>query len=417
MKSLKPLLSMMVYLILFGCTNEEINAVDIMQDVKEKNDPTDNQLNYPILSDKELIIEYPHDYPEYQKQILRNDHRIISYETCDCSDKQIEKWVFQNGINIEEEEEQITATGIGVENEFYYQNTHTTPDSLHVTNTEQSDLLIASNIVPNYTSITIAVLDTGIDLNLLPNTGPFLFRRRPNPPRCMENGEQEISGWDFVNHDNNPHDDNGHGTIVSGIIKSNLHDQKITDYEILPVKVFNHEGEGSYFDLLCGYRYAASKPSVSIINMSFGWYHKNGRLLKKYISQNNDILHITSAGNDYNDNDKVRHNPSSYNRQNIAAIGSINATRTEIADFSNYGETSVDFLSLGDMITFIDNNGVNYVASGTSYAAPFVTTKSAIQYLNGITDPVDILNQLRINATELSPGIFLPVRCRRKIID
>ncbi len=416
LNSLLPLL--VTYLVLMGCTREEINTIDLGQKINVKNNTTYSEVSGPVESATELIIEYPKDRftTEDQRDNLRKKHGVIRYETCDCSNKQIEKWVFGDGVNIEEEEAEIQDKGIDVENEFYYNNSYPIPSNLAVTNVEQSIALIKSNIVSAPTKITLATLDTGIDLNQLPNTGPFLYQLRPNESGCVENGKRELSGWDFVNHDNNPHDDNGHGTIVTGIIKSGLSSNP-NDFEILPVKVFDHEGEGSYFTLLCGYKYATSKPSVSIINMSFGWYYKRGRLLNRYISENDHILHVTSAGNDSINNDIEPHFPSSYRQTHSVAIGSINATKTEIAQFSNYGTSSVDFLSLGDQVIFYDNNGDKYLVSGTSYAAPFVTAKSAIQFIDGYRNPEDILKQLVTNATPLDPNITLPVRCKDKIID
>ncbi len=416
LNSLLPLL--VTYLVLLGCTREEINTIDLGQKINVKNNTAYNEVSGPVVSATELIIEYPKDRftTESERANLRHQFGVIRYETCDCSNKQIEKWVFEGGVNIEEEEADITDKGIDVENEFYYTNTHTIPSNLAVTSIEQSIALIKSNIVSAPTKITLAILDTGIDLNQLPNTGPFLYQLRPNESGCVENGKRELSGWDFVNHDNNPHDDNGHGTIVTGIIKSGL-SSNTNDFEILPVKIFDHKGEGSYFTLLCGYKYATSKPSVSIINMSFGWYYKKGRLLNRYISENDHILHVTSAGNDSINNDIEPHFPSSYRHAHSAAIGSINANKTDIAEFSNYGTSNVDFLSLGDSVIFYDINGEKYIVFGTSYAAPFVTAKSTIQFIDGYRNPLDILKQLHANATPLDPGIFVPVRCNDKVID
>ncbi len=410
---------LMICIMLLGCSEEEVKDSDLGQNVNEKDSIVYSDVIGPIESTNELIIEYPEDRytSDIQRATLRQKHGVIQYETCDCSNKQIEKWVFGAGVNIEEEQSEITDKGIDVENEFYYNNSYPIPTGLTVTDIEQDLAILKSNIVSNPSKLTIATLDTGIDLNHLPNTGPFLYKLRPNESGCVENGKQEISGWDFVNHDNNPHDDNGHGTIVNGIIKSGLSGNYSNNYEILPVKVFDHNGEGSYFNLLCGYKYATSKPSVSIINMSFGWYYKKGRLLRRYISENNDILHITSAGNDTSNNDIDPHYPSSYRHNHTVAIGSIDATKTRLADFSNYGTSSVDFLSLGENIIFNDSNGDKYIVSGTSYAAPFVTVKSVIQFIDGYTLPSDILQQLHANATPLDPSITLPVRCSDKIID
>ena len=406
-------------LILLGCSTEEIDDTDLTNKIKQETNKNSNQISPPVVSPNELIIEYPkdEDISDAAKAMIRQEHGVIAYETCNCSNQQIEKWKFGTGINIEEEEVLIQDRGIDVEHEFYYQNSYPSVD-LNITNIEQNLSLISANMVSSASKITIAVLDTGIDLNLLPNTGPFLYRLRPQEQRCKENGILELSGWDFVNKDNNPHDDNGHGTIVTGIIKDNLNINHRGDFEILPVKVFDHNGEGSYFNLLCGYTYAADKSAVSIINMSFGWYHRPGRLLNKHIAENNHILHITSAGNDTSNNDSLNHFPSSYRHLYSLAIGSINTSTSEISDFSNFGKTSVDFLSLGDSIPFFDNSNKEYTVSGTSYAVPFVTAKSAKHYIEGNNSPFTMINQLFINATPIPAGSeLLPVKCNNKIID
>src|SRR6185503_13565073 len=58
----------------------------------------------------------------------------------------------------------------------------------------------AWDVADTRSSVTVAVLDTGVDLDhpdLVPNL---------------------VAGFDAVNEDSNPSDDQGHGTIVAGII-------------------------------------------------------------------------------------------------------------------------------------------------------------------------------------------------------
>jgi subtilisin family serine protease len=71
-------------------------------------------------------------------------------------------------------------------------------------------------------STIIAVIDTGIDL-----THPeFAGKLWTNPNEIANNGIDDdgngyiddVSGYDFINQDNDPTDDHGHGTHVTGII-------------------------------------------------------------------------------------------------------------------------------------------------------------------------------------------------------
>lgn len=416
MKSLKPLFaSLILYFFIFGCAPEDLD-----KPVTKHNSNKNKSVNRPVKSKNELIIGYKYGVNNAMKDNLRRKYKVKRFEKCDCINDRIEKWEFDSNLDIEGRNDQITQEG-GIEAtdyQFFYANENISPTTLTTITSSHSNELITSFLKPNST-LTIAILDTGINLNKLPYRDPFLYISTPNTRLCKENGNEEISGWDFINGDNDIYDDNGHGTVVSSIIKSKLDNENITDYQILPVKVFNHLGKTSTFKLLCGYLYAVNKPSVSIINMSFGWYSAPSTLLYKFISENPDILHISSSGNDNLDNEFVAHYPSSYNNKNVLAIGSFSVrSRAEIvkSTFSNYGSTSVDFLSVGDQVSFYDNAGTHYLVSGTSYAAPLVAAKSAIHYLSGYTTPVEIINQLRINGTLLISG-SMPTYYGDRIIE
>ncbi|GGX03554.1 S8 family peptidase [Aquimarina muelleri] len=417
MKCLKPLFaSLILYFFIFGCAPEDLD-----KPITNHNSNKNNAVNLPVKSTNELIIEYKHGMNNSMKNNLRRKYNVKRFEKCDCINDRIEKWEFDPNVDIEGRNDQITQEGgvEGTDYQFFYANENISPTTLSTITSSHSNELITSFLKPNST-LTIAVLDTGINLNKLPHRDPFLYTLTSNEILCKENeAGEEISGWDFINSDNDIYDDNGHGTIVSSIIKSKLDNENITNYQILPVKVFNHLGKTSTFKLLCGYLYTVNKPSVSIINMSFGWYSAPSRLLYKFISENPDILHISSSGNDNHDNDSVAHYPSSYDNNNVLAIGSFSIrNRSEIvkSTFSNYGNTSVDFLSVGDQVSFYDNTGTHYLVSGTSYAAPLVAAKSAIHYLSGYTTPVEITNQLRINGTSLISG-SMPTYYGDRIIE
>ena len=105
--------------------------------------------------------------------------------------------------------------------------------------------------------VKVAVIDTGVD-SLHPDLNEKIFQ-----------------GKDFVNNDADPADDNGHGTFISGIIAANANDIGIKGLydgaRILPVKVIDANGLGTYEDVANGIVYAVDQ-GASLINMSIGGY-------------------------------------------------------------------------------------------------------------------------------------------------
>ncbi|MFC5048104.1 S8 family serine peptidase [Aquimarina hainanensis] len=434
MTRLTPLVSILILLFLYsGCSRDPLQEPIVKsipktpENQSSKNAPLQN---LPIESSNELIVQFKQGVSTVQKQAIRQRYEVKTYQTCNCSNQQIEKWEFKEGIDIEGRKGQITQDDVGIEsvdNEFSYLMEAVTTGWIPYS---QSPDLIRSRTKANNAGITIAILDTGIHLQKLPVSTPFLYnpgrntttlhtdirvRRNQSPfvqssqrPRtpCSYNGQTEISGWDFVNHDFDTFDDHGHGTKVANVIITNMENEQINNYQILPVKVMNDQGKGSYFDLICGYIYASKKESVSIINMSFGWYNTPFVLLPKLMSENTHITHITSAGNSNKNTDFYPHYPSAYPFDNVIAVGSFNEGKDGKVSFSNYGRNSVDFLSLGTAVPIEDNLGDISYAYGTSFAAPFVAVKAAKHKIDFNETPLEITNRIYTNGTPVSFPTF-----------
>ncbi|MGQ0720642.1 MAG: S8 family peptidase [Candidatus Eiseniibacteriota bacterium] len=103
-------------------------------------------------------------------------------------------------------------------------------------------------------SVTVAVLDTGVDIAHPEFAGRLL------------------PGWDFANDDDEPADDHGHGTWVTGVIAANAGNGFGTagvDHfcSILPVKVLGATNLGTTFDLISGIDFARLS-GADVINMS-----------------------------------------------------------------------------------------------------------------------------------------------------
>lgn len=366
--------------------------------------------NIPILSKTELIIQYVPGTTAMQKSNLRGLYNVISYNVCaSCMDFNIEKWNFGPDVDLEsklgsimpEEEDGGIEGIINVDKEFYFEYE---TENYTLTGGTGNTSYTSKMVSPSANSITIAVLDTGIDVNY------SVFDKN----RFLHNGSTDsiseiISGWDFVNDDDNCYDDylDLHGTAVSSIISNSLNQLNIP-HNILPVKVSNSEGKSSRFEVICGTAFAIER--ADIINMSLGWYDYDGSgidfaddILQTIIASHmRDVLVVTSAGNWANNNDgwgsHFKHYPSNYDLKNVTAIAASNANSTGIAYFSNYGQSTVDFFAKGQEIPF-DSTYIN----GTSFSAPVVSAVAAkYLYNSGMSlSPNGLISKLNLGGDYL----------------
>jgi len=245
--------------------------------------------------------------------------------------------------------------------------------------------------------VTVAVVDTGVKLG-----GP--------------DGVPASGGYDFVNGDSNPDDDNGHGTHVAGTIAQNTNNGKgvagvAYDCSILPVKVLNRYGSGTYAQIADGIRYAADN-GAKVINMSLGGSSSNSTLENAIAyAYNMGVTIVCAAGND--GASQVSY-PARYDAYCIA----VGATRYDetLASYSNYG-SSLDLTAPGGD-TSVDQNGDGYgdgvlqetfqkgkwgywFFQGTSMAAPHVSGVAALVISEGIaSSPAEVRNVLQSTAKD-----------------
>ncbi len=109
-------------------------------------------------------------------------------------------------------------------------------------------------------NLVIAIVDTGIDLS--------------HPDFACD--DKLMAGWDFVNDDADPQDDDwrGHGTHVAGIAGACSNNAigvagVAWAVQLMPVKVLDSVGQGSYADLADGITYAVDH-EADIVNLSLG---------------------------------------------------------------------------------------------------------------------------------------------------
>jgi len=247
-------------------------------------------------------------------------------------------------------------------------------------------------------SVTIAIVDTGVDL-LHPD---------------LKN-KIKSAGRDFVNNDNDATDDNGHGTMVAGIAAADTNNNEgiagvAWNCKILPVKVVDAEGNGFYDAIVAGVRWAADN-GASVINMSIGGPDTADSLRDavKY-AHDKGVVVCAAVGND----DSAVLYPAAYDAYVLAVAATDYADAR--ASFSNFGP-QIDVAAPGVRVAcpvptwfWAANGGRSSdspyaLADGTSMSAPLVTGLAAlIRGLKPELSADSVMDIIRYTSDDVNSG-------------
>jgi subtilisin family serine protease len=183
-----------------------------------------------------------------------------------------------------------------------------------------------------------------------------------------------------------------HGTHVSGIIAGMRGngigiDGVANNARIMVLRAVPN-GDERDKDVANAIRYAVDN-GAKVINMSFGKYYV---LHKEYVDEavkyamDHDVLLIHAAGNDAKNKDVEDSYPTRIAKSgttfpnwiDVGASGASRKPKKILADFSNYGATTVDFFAPGVDIYSTVPDGKYEDASGTSMACPATAGVAAL---------------------------------------
>ncbi|MCG7560623.1 MULTISPECIES: S8 family serine peptidase [Pseudoalteromonas] len=204
---------------------------------------------------------------------------------------------------------------------------------------------------------TAWVIDTGIDvdhadLNVDSSRGFSAFSKGKN------------AGVD---------DANGHGTHVAGTIAALDNSQDVVGVAagatVIPVKVLDSRGSGSWSGVLAGIDHVAANASPGdCVNMSLGGgFNQELNDAVESAAQQSGAFFVIAAGNESQHASNV--SPASASHPRVYTISATDAN-DRFASFSNYGNPPVDYAAPGVSILSTRSGGGTTTMSGTSMASP-----------------------------------------------
>jgi serine protease len=273
-------------------------------------------------------------------------------------------------------------------------------------------------------SVAVAVIDTGIAYE---DFGPF--RKAPD-----FGGTVFLPGFNVLTGSSHANDDNFHGThVASTIAEATNNSEGVTGLAfgsaLMPVKVLDSEGLGSFFDVAEGVDFAVNftqngNNPVKVINLSLGG-DSPSLTLERAIDRavERGMVVVAAAGNEGSGSISF---PAT--RPNVIGVGGVDASKRR-APYSNFGPELDIVAPGGDLDRDDDDDGrpdgvlqqtfdpdtafflgryddfAYFFVMGTSQATPHVAALAALLIRQGITDPAAVQAAIEQTAEDLgSPG-------------
>ncbi|NNK86653.1 MAG: S8 family serine peptidase, partial [Flavobacteriaceae bacterium] len=167
-------------------------------------------------------------------------------------------------------------------------------------------------------------------------------------------------------------DGSGHGTHVAGTVAAIDNEIGVIGVAagatVVPVKVLNKRGSGSYSGVIAGVDYVSTRSDCDAANMSLGGGFSQA-VNDAVVNASSTCPFALAAGN--SSSDASNSSPASANGNNIYTVSSM-AQGDVWSSFSNYGNPPVDYCAPGSGV-YSTYKGDGYATlSGTSMASPHV---------------------------------------------
>ncbi len=206
------------------------------------------------------------------------------------------------------------------------------------------------------TGKTAWIIDTGIDLD------------------HDDLNVDKTRGKNFILPSALPDDDNGHGTHCAGIVAAIDNSIGVIGVAagatVVPIKVLNKKGSGTYSQIIAGINYVAANANVGdAANFSLGGaaYDPIDQAVSNLAAKGVKVA--IAAGNESQNTNNC--SPARVNGTNIYTISAM-GTGDLWASYSNFANPPIDYCAPGSYIFSTYKGGSYATLSGTSMATPHV---------------------------------------------
>ena len=243
------------------------------------------------------------------------------------------------------------------------------------------DLIRPASLAPE--DVVVAVIDSGLGADHQELDFPLWVNASEVPDNGRDDDQNglidDAHGFDFVLENKAMVDKHGHGTHVAGLLASRYKDGEsfsiANNVKLMVLRALDQSGRSYSIDLARAIRYAVNA-GAELINCSWGGGGYSIALEEAFeYAASRGVVVITSVGNDGLDHDRSPQLPANYPA--VYTVGAFDQQGRR-ASFSNYGAGSVQWFAPGADILSSLNTGDLGEMSGTSMAAPMVTSSMAL---------------------------------------
>jgi len=365
----------------------------------------------------QLIVGLESVDPNFHSKVFQNGGTVIA------SINQIKAFVVKVPLNVEEKFIQAISKNPNVkyvEHDGIVQALAVPNDSLYSNQWGTTKIGMEYVWSPDFddgSGITIAVVDEGLFYDHPDFAGTNI---RTDIDRDFVNNDYDtrptsncfVPGKGFVSE--------SHGTFVTGVIAATINNNKgiagVGQFDILPIRVLDACGYGTYSQVAQGIIYAADN-GADVINLSLGSEFWQVTTLENAVNYASgypaEAVVVAASGNSGN---SIVSYPAGFEKTISVGATDINDNLT---DYSQYGNT-IDLTAPGgsdlssncspsSQITWILTTGTAsdqshgyYCVSGTSFASPLVAaTAGLLKSLSPCATDEDIKSHLEQTALDL----------------
>lgn len=236
--------------------------------------------------------------------------------------------------------------------------------------------------------VTIAVIDTGVDVNHEDLAANIWVNKEEIPGNGLDddgNGYiDDVNGWDFRDNDNDPGDETssknpGHGTHCAGIVGAVGNNGlgvsgAAQQTSIMAIRFIGSDGSGDLMSAAKSIDYAVDN-NANVISASWGAavQRSGAKPILEAIqrAEAKGIIFVAAAANDGKSNDTREVYPANAGFSNVISVAASDP-QDQKPSWSNFGKYNVDLSSPGlDILSTVPGNQYRKL-SGTSMATPLV---------------------------------------------